>query len=90
MQELDENIFKRANIVCADSLEACAKNGEIHHAIKQNIINPSNIVELGTVLLNKTQRKPSDITICDLVGVGFQDAAIANCVMENYNKEKER
>lgn len=88
MQELDPKILKMANIVCVDSVEACAKNGELHHALDEKLIKKSKVLELGQAISNSTQRKPNDITVCDLVGIGFQDAVIASCVMNEYEKQK--
>jgi len=87
MQELDHNIFKKADIVCTDSLDACAKNGELHHALTNNCIKKESVIELGEVISKGITRKPTDITICDLVGVGFQDAVIASSVMKKYKNK---
>ena len=76
-----------ADIVCTDSVEACAKNGELHHALNTGYIAKENVVELGSALSKKIKRKQTDITICDLVGIGFQDAVIAGSVMSEYNKQ---
>ena len=86
MQELDEKIFKMADIVCVDSINACAENGELHHALDGGYIKKENVLELGNVITSNIKRGPMDITVCDLVGIGFQDATIASCVMNEYNK----
>ncbi len=86
MQELDSKIFSIANVVCADSIDACTNNGEIHHALTNGDININTIKELGTIISENHKRNENDITICDLVGIGFQDAVIASCVMEQYEK----
>ena len=86
MQELDEKIFLLANTICVDSKEACLTNGELHHANEENCVKLDEVLELGEYLSCRKKRKPSDITVCDLVGVGFQDAVIANAVMEKYRK----
>lgn len=87
MQELDSSILKMANIVCVDSIEACAKNGELHHAITSGYLKKEDVIELGDAILKNVTRNTTDITVCDLVGIGFQDAVIASCVMEEYNKQ---
>jgi len=89
MQELDPKILGMADIVCADSIEACAKNGELHHAIDTGYISEEQVYELGEVITQKHKRERTDITVCDLVGIGFQDAVIASCVMTEYLKQKE-
>lgn len=86
MQELDPEILKIADLVCVDSIDACAKNGELHHAIEKGVLTKENVIELGKAISSKVKRKQTDITICDLVGIGFQDAVIANCVMDEYKK----
>ena len=88
MQELDEKIFLLANTICVDSKEACLSNGELHHAVDKNCVDLEKVLELGEFLAKPKSRKETDITICDLVGVGFQDSAIANAVMKEYKKLK--
>jgi len=88
MQELDSKILEKANIVCSDSKIACSQNGELHHALDKGLIKEDSVVEMGEAITKKIKRKQNDITICDLVGIGFQDAVIASCVMEEYNKIK--
>lgn len=88
MQELDSKILQYADIVCTDSVSACAKNGELHHALEAGLISQDEVVELGEVILSKIRRKPTDITVCDLVGIGFQDAVIASAVMGEFKKQR--
>ena len=88
MQELDPKILALADIVCTDSKEACSKNGELHHALDMGYVNPDSVFELGEAIASKIKREHTDITICDLVGIGFQDAVIASCVMNEFNKQK--
>ena len=90
MQELDEKIFLIANRICVDSKDACLNNGELHHAYEENCVKLDDVCELGYYLSQRKKRKSSDITICDLVGLGFQDATIASTVMEKYKKLKNR
>ena len=86
MQELDEKIFLLANTICVDSKEACLSNGELHHAVDKNCVDLDKILELGEFLAKPKIRKETDITVCDLVGVGFQDATIANTVMKKNKR----
>lgn len=62
------------------------KMEKLHHALDKGIIKIENVLELGDIINQKIKRKPTDITICDLVGIGFQDAVIASCVMEELKK----
>ena len=86
MQELDPKIFEMADIVAVDSLEACSKNGELHHALNMGYIEQNNVFELGEAITSKIKRETTDITVCDLVGIGFQDAVIASSVMNEYDR----
>ena len=87
MQELDPKIFAMADIVCTDSKDACAKNGELHHALDMGYIDEDSVFELGEAITSKIKREPTDLTICDLVGIGFQDAVIASCVMSEFDRQ---
>ena len=82
MQELDAKVFEIPGVkIYADSIEACATNGDIHHALEENVITRVQIKgDLGEVINGKVEGRTSndDITITDLVGLGVQDAKIGN------------
>lgn len=82
MQELDAKVFGLPGVkIYADSVEACAANGDIHHALEENVITRAQIKgDLGDVINGKIEGRTSieDITITDLVGLGVQDAKIGN------------
>jgi ornithine cyclodeaminase len=83
-QELDENIFGLADVIIADRLSQCVERGEIHHAVEKGVIAADDVTgELGDVILGKVHGRtsPDEITVCDLTGVGVQDAAIASVVL---------
>lgn len=82
MQELDESIIINADLVVVDSISATLTHGELHHA-KEKGFNTTGVKELGDILKNNISRNENDITVCDLVGIGVQDAVIGDCV---YNK----
>ena len=84
-QELDEHIFNRANIIVADSISQCIERGDIAHAIKNKIITPSQIIELGDIIASKHKGRLDDnqITIADLTGLAVQDIKIAKAVYES-------
>lgn len=87
MQELDAKVFGLPGVkIYADSVEACAANGDIHHALEEKIITRAGIKgDLGDVINGRVAGRTSDndITIADLVGLGVQDAKIGNWF---YNK----
>ncbi len=87
-QELDPHILANANRVIADSIEQCVKLGEIHHAIKLELLKREDIDgELGQVISGAISGRQSadEITVCDLTGVGVQDAFIAALAFEKAN-----
>lgn len=83
-QELDSNIFGKADIIVADSIKQCIERGDIAHAIKDGVIHQDKLVELGTVISGASPRRTSDeqITIADLTGLAVQDIAIAQAIFE--------
>jgi ectoine utilization protein EutC len=87
-QELDAQILAKADRVFADSIEQCIKLGEIHHAIRLELLKREDIDgELGQVISGAVpgRQSASEITVCDLTGVGVQDAYIAALAFEKLN-----
>jgi ectoine utilization protein EutC len=82
-QELDVEVLKRADRIIADSLPQCIRIGEIHHAIEAGKLRQEDVDgEIGDVVLGRIPGRTTEneITVCDLTGVGVQDAAIAGLV----------
>jgi ectoine utilization protein EutC len=83
-QELDPEILRRADRVVADSRSQCLRLGEIHHAVAGGLIAESKVdAELGEITAGRKpgRRSASEITVCDLTGVGVQDVAAAALVL---------
>jgi ectoine utilization protein EutC len=79
-QELAIQVIAQADTVIADSIAQCLVAGEIHHAVAGGAINEHDVAgELGDVILGRVEGRRSDLdlTVCDLTGVGVQDAAVA-------------
>lgn len=76
-QELDAAVLERADRLFCDRLEQCRRLGELQH---WKAGRPPNAVELGAVIRGVAPGRQSDseITVCDLTGVGVQDTAIAD------------
>jgi ornithine cyclodeaminase len=81
-QELATAILARAGKVVVDSRPQCLRLGETHHAISEGVLTPAGIHgELGEVLTgSKAGREGAELIVCDLTGVGAQDAAMAGVV----------
>lgn len=84
-QELDENIFGRADIIVADSISQCVERGDIAHAIKNKIITTNKLIELGNIIAGNHKGRTNDtqITVIDLTGLAVQDIKIAKAVYES-------
>lgn len=83
-QELDISVLQKADRIIADSIPQCMRLGEIHHAVAAGLLSEADIDgELGSVVSGDVPGRTSDseITVCDLTGVGVQDAAIAGLVV---------
>lgn len=78
-QELAAECLARADKVVADRLSQCLELGEIHHAVRLGLLDPARVYgELGEIVSGKKPgREGSELIVCDLTGVGAQDAAIA-------------
>jgi ornithine cyclodeaminase len=81
-QELETEILGAAGKVVVDSRSQCLRLGETHHAVAAGGLAPDAIhAELGEVLLGRRPGRESDeLIVCDLTGVGAQDAAMAGAV----------
>jgi alanine dehydrogenase len=84
-QELDVGVLKKADKVVADRLDQCLRIGEIHHAVEAGVLRAEDVyAELGEIAagLKPGRTSEDEITIADLTGVGVQDAAVANFVLD--------
>lgn len=84
-QELAVEVLAKADVVVADHLEQCARKGEIHHALEEGAMVIGDVAgELGAVIDGTIAGRTSDdqITVCDLTGVGVQDAAVGGLAFE--------
>jgi len=80
-QELDPELLRRADVLVVDSLDQCRRLGELQHALDV----ADRAVELGAVCAGDAvgRTTSTQLTVCDLTGVGVQDVAAANAVMAN-------
>ena len=78
--ELQPTMIKLCDKYVPDSQAQTTILGELHHAIKENIILPGDKFDnLGSIIIDPSlgRKNKDDITICDLTGTGVQDTAIA-------------
>ncbi|HEM61029.1 MAG TPA: cyclodeaminase [Chloroflexi bacterium] len=79
-QELESEALARADLLVCDLKAQCFERGELYHGLQDGTISADDpIVELGELTSGQRPGRTdrSQITICDLTGVGVQDAAIA-------------
>jgi len=81
-QELEAELLAKADRVVADSVAQCVDHGECFHAVKDNRIKESSILELGNVIKNPGLGRTNEdqITVADLTGVAIQDIQIAKMI----------
>jgi ornithine cyclodeaminase len=84
-QELDPEVFHKADICVVDSISQCRDYGDASFALKQGLLEPERLIELGTVIKNPSLgRSGTDqISIADLTGVAVQDIQIAKMVLNS-------
>jgi ornithine cyclodeaminase len=88
--EVDSRLLARADKLVVDSRDMCAINGELHHALDAGLLSLDGVhAELGEVAAGLRPGRSSDleITVADLTGLGIQDTAVANVVMEKAAKQ---
>jgi ornithine cyclodeaminase len=79
-QEVAAEVIADADKVVTDLTSQCVTLGELHHAVKGGYMGIDAVYgELGQIVDGQLPGRESDdeIIICDLTGVGAQDAAIA-------------
>lgn len=78
--ELEPEVVGQADRVVCDRKSQCLRLGELHHALTAGVIAADHdITELGELTSGKRvgRQRDTEITVCDLTGVGVQDTAIA-------------
>jgi ornithine cyclodeaminase len=81
-QELETALVSRADILLADSARQSIDHGEFAHAVAAGLVAAERIGEIGASLrAGSLTRRPDDISIADLTGLGAEDAAIAGAVL---------
>jgi alanine dehydrogenase len=88
-QELDPKLLV-GNKIIVDSLEQASTIGELHHALKANVINLQDVyAELGEVItgMKNGREFKNEIIIFDSTGTALQDVAAAAIVYEKAIKK---
>jgi ornithine cyclodeaminase len=83
--ELDPALLARADKLVADRVFQTERYGNLHHAIAAGAVTRDKVyAELGDLAAGRLagRENAQEITVADLTGVGVQDAAIAQAVVE--------
>lgn len=75
-RELSDCLLRKLDLYVADSLEQCAKFGELQTMVPQEL---ARVAVLGDLVSGRTQGRINEhqTTVADLTGLGIQDTAIA-------------
>jgi len=88
-QELAAECLTKADFIACDRLSQCSSMGELQHGASVGLTDlEKRVTELGQIVSGQRSfsRKATDITICDLTGMGVQDTAIASLALEKAKK----
>ena len=83
--ELDPALLARADKLVADRVLQTERYGNLHHAVAAGAVTRDSVyAELGDLAAGRRpgRERADEITVADLTGVGVQDAAIAQAVVE--------
>src|SRR5574341_1325935 len=83
--ELEPQLLAKADKLVADRVFQTERYGNLRHAVAAGVLTPSQVYgELGDLAAGRLagRERDSEITVADLTGVGVQDAAIAQAVVE--------
>lgn len=87
-QELDAELFRKAQVRAVDSRSQCFDHGDSFHALEAGLVKEADFVELGEVIAQRSRGRTGEeqITIADLTGLAMQDIEIAKLVYARLMK----
>lgn len=83
--ELEPQVLLKADKLIADRVFQTERYGNLHHAVAAGVVRADKVTaELSDLAAGRLpgRESPDEITVADLTGVGVQDAAIAQAVLE--------
>jgi ornithine cyclodeaminase len=88
-RELPTTALARADKLVVDRLSQCLELGELHHAVAEGALRAESIyAELGAIVVGaRPGREADELIVCDLTGVGAQDAAIAEAAWQRLSAQ---
>lgn len=85
--EFGDDLMSRAGVVYADDAATCLRQcGPIASAVASGDLDANSVVSIGDVVLDRqsSSQGNDDITVYVSVGLGVQDAAVMNLLMETH------
>lgn len=77
-RELDAEALARAARIVADLPAQAARLGEVHHAVAEGVLRTTDVEALADIVAGRRPgREAGGVIVCDLTGLGVQDAAVA-------------
>jgi ornithine cyclodeaminase len=85
-RELGRGVLARADKIVVDRLPQCLAFGELHHGVADGDVSKQDVYgELGDVAAERKRgREGSEMIVCDLTGLGAQDAAIGEVAWSRF------
>lgn len=84
MREFDDDVIKNSKIIVDSRSSALKEAGDLAIPLKERLVNPSRIAEIGEIILGKKEGRssPVEITFFKSVGLAVQDCIVAKIVYE--------
>ncbi len=89
-QELESDVWRRADVAVCDVRSQALTLGDSHHAAEAGTLDPDRLLELGAVVAGRCPGRTASgqVTVCDLTGTGIQDTAVARLTYERALAEE--
>ena len=81
-QELSTDLVARADCLVCDSIVQTQERGEFQHVVRENMVTPDRILQLGQAIDGSGLSENRHLTIFDSSGVAIQDCIVAKMVYE--------
>lgn len=90
-RELATAVVAAADKLVTDLTAQCVRLGELHHAVQEGAVPPHSVyAELGQIVAGDLPgREGNETILCDLTGVGAQDAAMAEAAWKALSGRSE-
>lgn len=87
-QELESALVVSADVLCCDLKSQCLDHGDYANSFSRGGIDENLVVEIGDVLSGRALGRTTkmQVTICDLTGLAVQDIAMANSVLDAFDR----